>query len=126
MLAAGVGCYLAGSTFSQVALARGATARAGFVWALSAIVFIAVELSATGDAVHRVAIAFLIATALNAALFIPLVMRREPAPAEAAVGAPRRRVGGRVAQPRARRGCAARRYGAVSGGRSVTGGRPAG
>ncbi len=88
MLAAGVGCYLAGSTFSQVALARGATARAGLVWALSAIVFVAVELSATGDAVHRVAIAFLIATALNVALFVPLVMRREHAPSEAAVGAP--------------------------------------
>jgi O-antigen/teichoic acid export membrane protein len=77
ILSAGVGCYLAASTFSQAALAQGATARAAAAWSASAVTFVVLELVLSGSALTRVSIAFAVAAALNAALCIVLVVRPE-------------------------------------------------
>jgi O-antigen/teichoic acid export membrane protein len=85
ILAAGVGGYLAASAFSQAALARGEAVRAAAIWTLSAVTFIISELAVTGSSLHRVSLAFALAAAVNTVLFAALVLRREPAPREAAL-----------------------------------------
>ena len=85
ILAAGVGGYLAASAFSQAALARGEAGRAATIWTLSAATFVISELAVTGSSLHRVSIAFALAAVVNTVLFTALVMRREPAPREAAL-----------------------------------------
>lgn len=64
LLAAGVGCYLATSTFSQALLAldRGRIAAAG--WVVSSAVFLGAYFVVPGDALMRVAVAFAVGTAV--------------------------------------------------------------
>jgi O-antigen/teichoic acid export membrane protein len=75
LLAVGVGCYLAASTFSQAALALGAAVRAAMVWTCSAVVFVGLELTLAGSALHRVSAAFAVATAIGAVLALLLAVR---------------------------------------------------
>ena len=75
LLAAGVGLYLASSTLSQAAIARRLTGRAAVAWVISGITFVAIELMLDGPPLHRIAIAFLVATGVNALLFATVVSR---------------------------------------------------
>lgn len=83
LLAAGVGLYLASSTLSQAALARRLTGRAAVAWVVSGVTFVVVELLVDGAPLHRIAIAFLAATAVNTLLFATVVSRGRALPAEA-------------------------------------------
>jgi O-antigen/teichoic acid export membrane protein len=75
VLCAGVGCYLAAATLSQAALARALAARTALAWLAAALAFVALELSLGGSPMHKVAVAFTVATGLNAAL-LALALRR--------------------------------------------------
>lgn len=93
LLGIGVSCYLATSTFSQSALARGAAGRAGAVWVASAATFVALELALHGTPLHRVSLAFALATALGAVLALALVVQRsEPEPERRGASTPAPRV----------------------------------
>jgi O-antigen/teichoic acid export membrane protein len=75
LLAAGAGGYLVAGTLSQAALARSQTVRAAVVWIGSALMFVVLELSLEGAALHRVAIAFAVAALANAVAFGALLAR---------------------------------------------------
>lgn len=76
LLAAGVGCYLATSTFSQALLAldHGRVAAAG--WVVSALVFLTVYLVSPGEELMRVAVAFALGTAVAVPLLGFVLARR--------------------------------------------------
>jgi O-antigen/teichoic acid export membrane protein len=76
ILGAGAGGYLVAATLSQAALARSETLGAAAIWAASAALFVGVELVLSGDPLHRVAIAFCVATVANAAAFGLLSLTR--------------------------------------------------
>ncbi len=69
LLAAGAGGYLVAATLSQAALARDEAVGAAAIWAASAAIFVILELTLSGDALMRVALAFCVATLCNAAAF---------------------------------------------------------
>lgn len=76
LLGAGVGCYLATSTFSQALLAldSGRVAAAG--WVASAVVFLGVYLVTPGGELMRVAVAFAVGTAVAVPLLGLALARR--------------------------------------------------
>jgi O-antigen/teichoic acid export membrane protein len=76
ILCTGIGCYLLAATLSQAVLARGQARWAGSIWAVAAVAFVAIELTVSGAALHRVSVAFALASALMAALFVALITRR--------------------------------------------------
>lgn len=81
MLAAGAGFYLVAATLTQAALARDRAVGAAFAWTASAALFVVLELTLAGPALHRVALAFAVA-ALLAALAcaaVTLALARERA-----------------------------------------------
>jgi O-antigen/teichoic acid export membrane protein len=75
LLALGVGGFLAASTFSQAALARDRAGIAACAWTGAAIVFVAAELLATGVPIHRVAVAFALASCLVAVTLLGVVLK---------------------------------------------------
>jgi O-antigen/teichoic acid export membrane protein len=81
LLAAGAGGYLIAATLSQAALARSEEIVAAVIWAMSAAVFVGLELALHGAALHRVAVAFCAAALANAAAFWLLSLRTRPAAA---------------------------------------------
>jgi O-antigen/teichoic acid export membrane protein len=78
MLCAGIGCYLLAATLSQAVLASGRARAAGTAWTLSAVAFIALELTLSGSPLHKVSLAFLSASVLMALLFAAIVARLRP------------------------------------------------
>jgi O-antigen/teichoic acid export membrane protein len=80
LLAAGVGCYLATSTFSQALLAldRGRVAAVG--WVVSALVFLGVYFVSPGGELMRVAVAFAVGTAVAVPLLGLALARRRREP----------------------------------------------
>jgi O-antigen/teichoic acid export membrane protein len=79
LLAAGAGGYLAAATLSQAALARSQAVGAATIWAASAALFVGLEIGLDGSALHRVAVAFVCATLVNAAALFALAVARRPA-----------------------------------------------
>jgi O-antigen/teichoic acid export membrane protein len=79
LLAAGVGCYLATSTFSQALLAldEGRVAAAG--WVVSSLVFLGVYFVSPGEELMRVAVAFAVGTAVAVPLLGFALLRRRSA-----------------------------------------------
>lgn len=69
LLAAGAGGYMVAQTLSQAALARVEAVAAAAVWAVSAMLFVGLELTLGGAALHRVAVAFCVAAVANAGAF---------------------------------------------------------
>lgn len=69
LMAAGMGFYLAATTLSQAALARGAAASAARCWALSALTFLAwCVMPVIGDDARRIEVGFALAAVLLAVL----------------------------------------------------------
>lgn len=64
LLASGVACYLAAATFSQALLALGAAGRAAIGWSAAAACFVGAYAVTPGEPLVRIAIAFLVATAV--------------------------------------------------------------
>lgn len=68
IVAAGMGFHLSSLTLTQATLACGEGARAAWRWVICALVFVGLSLLPTFEAVRQVEIAYLVATALLAAL----------------------------------------------------------
>jgi len=75
VLTAGVGAYLAAATLSQAGLARNLAGRCAAVWTGAASVFVAIDLLLEGAPLHRVSVAFTIATTLGAISLAFAVLR---------------------------------------------------
>jgi O-antigen/teichoic acid export membrane protein len=75
LLALGVGCFLAASTFSQAVLAQARAGCAAAAWSLGAVAFVAIDLLAPGTPFHGVALAFAGASGVVAALVFADVWR---------------------------------------------------
>ena len=75
LLALGVGCFLAASTFSQAVLAQARAGCAAAAWSLGAIAFVALDLLAPGTPFHGVALAFACGSGVVAALMFADVWR---------------------------------------------------
>jgi O-antigen/teichoic acid export membrane protein len=75
LLALGVGCFLAASTFSQAVLAQARAGRAAIAWSLGAVAFVALDLMAPGTPFHSVAVAFAGGSGVVAALVFADVWR---------------------------------------------------
>jgi O-antigen/teichoic acid export membrane protein len=75
LLAAGVGCYLAASTFSQALLAVGAATRAAAAWAATAGLFVALYAALPGTPLTRVSVTFAAAAFVDLLLLAVLLLR---------------------------------------------------
>lgn len=75
LLGIGVGCYLGAATLSQALLSFDACAPAAVAWTASAALYVGTFAAAPGGALHRVALAFAIATAAALAGTAALVAR---------------------------------------------------
>jgi O-antigen/teichoic acid export membrane protein len=75
LLGAGVGCYLAATTFSQALLAldRGRSAALG--WVLAACSFVALYVALPGDELTRISISFFLAALVDLAVLGPALFR---------------------------------------------------
>ncbi len=76
LLAAGVGCYLATSTFSQALLALDCGRIAASGWIVSSVVFLGVYFVSPGAELMRVAVAFAVGTAVAVPLLGLALARR--------------------------------------------------
>ncbi|HEY7017234.1 MAG TPA: hypothetical protein VH297_02110 [Gaiellaceae bacterium] len=76
LLGFGAGCYLAAGTISQALLALARASTAAVAWATAAVVFVVVEVVATGSELHRVSLAIAIAMALDTILLALVFVRR--------------------------------------------------
>lgn len=76
LLGAGAGGYLVAATLSQAALARSEAVSAAAIWAVSALLFVALELVIGGEPLFRVALAFCLAAFANAGAFWALSLVR--------------------------------------------------
>jgi O-antigen/teichoic acid export membrane protein len=68
LLALGVGCYLASTTFSQGLLALDSGKRAAVAWAVTAVLFVALYLLVPGNEIGRISVAFIAASIVNVVL----------------------------------------------------------
>jgi O-antigen/teichoic acid export membrane protein len=75
-LGAGVGCYLAASTFSQALLALDCGRRAALAWTTAAVVFVGVYASLPGAQLTRIALAFFAAALVDLVLLGAALLRR--------------------------------------------------
>ncbi|MFN8112035.1 MAG: hypothetical protein U0R51_02430 [Solirubrobacterales bacterium] len=78
IVAVGMGFYLVAASLNQAALAQGQAHRAASRWVVCAVLFVAVNLAAGGDAFRSVEIGYAVCSALLA-LLLYLIYRR-PAP----------------------------------------------
>jgi O-antigen/teichoic acid export membrane protein len=75
-LGAGVGFYLAATTFSQALLALGASARSAAVWVTAAVLFVGLYFGLGGSELERVSVAFACATFVKLCLLSVILQRR--------------------------------------------------
>ncbi len=83
LLALGVGCYLASTTYSQGLLALDSGRRAAVAWAVAAVLFVVLYLLVPGDDMSRISIAFTAASIANV-LLLALALRTRVARERAA------------------------------------------
>jgi O-antigen/teichoic acid export membrane protein len=76
LLGGGVACYLAATTFSQALLALDRGAAAATAWVVSAVLFISLYFTLTGDELMRVSAAFAIATLVDLVLLAGILLTR--------------------------------------------------
>jgi O-antigen/teichoic acid export membrane protein len=76
LLAAGAGGYLVAAALSQAALAQSREVAVAAVWAVSAALFVGLELLLGGAPLHRVAVAFAVAALANAGAFLVLALTK--------------------------------------------------
>jgi O-antigen/teichoic acid export membrane protein len=75
LLCVGIGGFMAAGAFCQAALARGQAWQAARGWGLGAIAFVALELTLSGSAFHRVSLAFAAGSTIAALLLIRTLWR---------------------------------------------------
>jgi O-antigen/teichoic acid export membrane protein len=68
LLAFGVGCYMASTTYSQGLLALDSARRSAAAWAVAAVLFVALYAVVPGDDLSRISIAFIAASVVNVTL----------------------------------------------------------